>query len=265
MIEYAIILYIIIMNWEHLPKNAVDSETIEQAITRIVQQHNNDNTAHMGTGQSIDVHRKEPVIDHKAGSVLADKETMSEFKFYTTFESLDTWDVVGQVSNAGILGCQMYVENGSIDKSSINVTNVTLGNFLNTYKDMMFQTLLNFDMSAGTYQARFGQISNFNTSLEGFGFLVSNGVLSTYVGDSNFSNQVQHYSISVSTAHIYRAQYIAGERTFYFFVDSVLIHTYVLPAQNNLESDTGLFIGIDIGNSSDGNLNVTNLNYARSI
>lgn len=254
-----------ILTWEHLPKNNIDSETIEQAIVRIVTAHNEDNTAHMAEGQSIDVHRKTGIIDHKAGSILADKETMSEFKFYTTFETLDTWDKIGEVDNIGILGCKLYVESGVVNISSINVQSPTLGNFLNTYKDMMFQTLLSLDLGSGTYETRFGQIAGFNTGLDGFGFRIINGVLKTYVGNGVFINEVSHNSISVSVPHIYRSQYVAGERKFYFFVDSVLIHTYTLNSNENLESDTGLFMGIKRTNLSDGYVNITNLNYARSI
>lgn len=253
------------MNWEHLPKNAVDSETIEQAIVRIVAQHNNDNTAHMGAGQSIDVHRKESIIDHKAGSVLADKETMSELKFYTTFESLDMWDIVGQVSNSGIMGCQLYVADVYIEESSIEVLNLTLGNFLNTYKDMFFQTLLDTDLGTGAYELRFGNISGFHTSDDGFGFKIVNNVLKTVVTNGVITNEVAHSSISTSVPHIYRAQYIAGERKFYFFVDGVQIHTYNLPTGQDLESDTGIFIGIKSTTLSDGNVNISNITYARQI
>lgn len=253
------------MNWEHLPKNAVENETIEQAIVRIVEQHNNDNTAHMATGQSIDVHRKESILDHKVGSVLADKETMSELKFYTTFESLDMWDVVGQVSNAGIMGCQLYVENGAVEQSSIEVLNVTLGNFLNTNKDMIFQSLLDLDLGTGAYELRFGQIANFNTALEGFGFKIANNTLYTVVKGYQIDNQVAQNSISVSVPHIYRAQYIAGERKFYFFIDGIEIHTYTLPTGTSLESDTGIYMGIKSTTLSDGNINITNITYARGI
>jgi len=50
-----------------------DPETIEEAITRIVQAHDDDNTAHAETGQSLDVHRQSEVVDHLALSIVADK------------------------------------------------------------------------------------------------------------------------------------------------------------------------------------------------
>lgn len=253
------------MNWEHLPKNAVDNETIEQAIVRIVAQHNNDNTAHMATGQSIDVHRKESILDHKAGSVLADKETMSELKFYTTFESLDMWFITGYATNSGMIGCQLYVEDNEIEESSLEVSNLTLGNFLNTNKDMMFQSLLDLDLGTGAYEFRFGQIANFSTGHEGFGFKIVNNTLYTVVKGYQIDNQIAHNSISVSVPHIYRAQYISGERKFYFFIDGVQIHTYTLPSGTSLESDVGIFIGIKSTTLSDGNINITNVTYARSI
>lgn len=263
------ICYILIimttLAWEHLPKSSIENETIEQAIVRIVAAHNQDNTAHMQEGGSIDIHRKESVLDHKAGSVLADKETMSEYKFATTFESLELWDVVGNVDHAGILGCRLYLENGEVDESSIYAMSPALGNFLNTYKDMVFQTIIKVDFSTGTSIIKFGQFSQTLDSNNGFGFIVQNGLLKTFIGDAVWSHTSNINSISVSVPHIYRAQYIAGERKIYWFVDGVEVDTYTLLPSQNLEDDSGLYIGTRTGTMSDGYVEVSNIVYARQI
>lgn len=260
-----ILLIMTTLAWEHLPKSSIDNETVEEAIVRIVTAHNQDNTAHMQEGGSIDIHRKEGIIDHKAGSVLVDKETMSEVKFYTTFENMDTWNVVGQVTNAGSIGVSLYVENGAIDVSSIETLNLTLGNFLNTYKDMLFQTIIKIDQPTGTWKARFGQFYPSFTYNEGFGFIVENGVLKTFAGYDAHSHIASHNTISVAVPHVYRAQYIAGERKFYFYVDGVEVDSYVFPTQYNMESDTGIFIGASVGTASDYTLYCTSVTYAREI
>ena len=260
-----ILLIMTALTWEHLPKNLLNNETIEQAIVRLITAHNQDNTAHMQAGGSIDIHRKESILDHKAGSVLADKETMSEYKFATTFESLDLWDVVGNVQHAGILGCRLYVENGEVDESSIYAMSPALGNFLNTYKDMVFQTIIKVDFSTGTSKVKFGQFSQTLDSENGFGFIIQNGVLKTFIGDSIWSHISNINSIAVSVPHIYRAQYIAGERKIYWFVDGVEVDTYTLPSTQNLEDDSGLYIGVRTGTMSDGYIEVANIVYARQI
>lgn len=78
--------------WGMLPKSQEDSETIEQAIERIVAEHNDDPTAHLGTGQSLQVHRESEAIDHLAGSVLADKMPARQLWFDYTLFSLDGWE-----------------------------------------------------------------------------------------------------------------------------------------------------------------------------
>lgn len=251
--------------WEHLPKSSIDNETVEEAIVRIVTAHNQDNTSHMQEGGSIDIHRKESVLDHRAGSVLADKETMSEYKFATTFESLDIWTVNGIVDHTGILGCRIYSENNDVPYSSIYAMSPALGNFLDTYKDMVFQTLLKVDVSGTSYKLKFGQMYSDYSTTEGFGFIVDGGLLKTYIGELNWSHTVNISSISVSVPHIYRAQYIAGERKIYWFVDGVEVDTYTLPSNQNLEMDAGLFIGIWAGSSADGYVEVSNIVYAREI
>jgi len=62
----------------NLPKSQTDAETIEEMIDRKISEHEASPTAHMGTGESIDVHRKTDIIDHPANSIYADKFTTSE-------------------------------------------------------------------------------------------------------------------------------------------------------------------------------------------
>ncbi|MEI7961345.1 MAG: right-handed parallel beta-helix repeat-containing protein [archaeon] len=62
-----------IENWGLLPKSQVDSETIEEAIARLITAHNDDETAHLDVGQSLQSHASSEIIDHLADSVLNDK------------------------------------------------------------------------------------------------------------------------------------------------------------------------------------------------
>lgn len=108
--------------WGLMPKSQDDSETIEEAITRIVTAHNDDNTAHAGTGQSLDVHRQSEVLDHLALSIVADKikngqlsiDKMSYERFFTQldlsflndtnyFSNSFGGPLYGEISNNGTL------------------------------------------------------------------------------------------------------------------------------------------------------------------
>ena len=59
--------------WGMLAKSAVDDETIEEAIARLILAHNEDETAHLDTGQSLQSHKAAAIIDHLALSIIEDK------------------------------------------------------------------------------------------------------------------------------------------------------------------------------------------------
>lgn len=64
--------------WGLLQRSQDDPETIEEAIERIVQEHNADPESHLQEGESLESHKTEDVIDHPPGSVLFDKITSRE-------------------------------------------------------------------------------------------------------------------------------------------------------------------------------------------
>ena len=59
--------------WGNLEKSQSDSEKIEEAILRLITEHNDDETAHLGAGQSLQSHKAAEVIDHLAESIVEDK------------------------------------------------------------------------------------------------------------------------------------------------------------------------------------------------
>lgn len=59
--------------WGLMAKSQIDNEKVEEAIDRIVQQHDDDPTSHLADGQSLTSHRASEIIDHRARSVVNDK------------------------------------------------------------------------------------------------------------------------------------------------------------------------------------------------
>lgn len=59
--------------WGLLEKSLVDNEKIEEAIARLILEHNEDETAHLGTGQSLQSHKASEIIDHVVDSIIEDK------------------------------------------------------------------------------------------------------------------------------------------------------------------------------------------------
>lgn len=59
--------------WGNLAKSQTDAEKIEEAIVRLITEHNDDETAHLGAGQSLQSHKAAEIIDHLAESIVEDK------------------------------------------------------------------------------------------------------------------------------------------------------------------------------------------------
>ena len=100
-------------NWGMLSKAQDDSETIEEAIARLVAVHNADEEAHLAVGQSLQSHKASEIIDHLAASIIEDKIGDGEISLQkltathriiiSAFESLDGW----------VLGGNQVIELGS--------------------------------------------------------------------------------------------------------------------------------------------------------
>ena len=87
--------------WGNLQKSQIDPETIEEAIARLIQAHEDDPNAHIEAGESLHSHKAAEIIDHVVHSIIADKIkdfevgreklTLDRIYIRPNFESLDAW------------------------------------------------------------------------------------------------------------------------------------------------------------------------------
>jgi len=68
-----ILLYMSEFTWGDLPKNQIDPQLITEAITEAINAHESDPEAHLGAGESLEMHRQNEILDHPASSIVADK------------------------------------------------------------------------------------------------------------------------------------------------------------------------------------------------
>ena len=99
-----------INNWGLETKSLVDPTLIEERITAMIAEHNDDPTAHMADDQSIGLHRVNDIIDHPAGSVVADKNTMTELVWQDFFTDMVTWNLHGNTYPFGGGGVDLNFE-----------------------------------------------------------------------------------------------------------------------------------------------------------
>lgn len=59
--------------WGALQRAVNDPTTIDEAIAASVAAHNNEAESHLGTEQSLEMHRENPIVDHPAESIVNDK------------------------------------------------------------------------------------------------------------------------------------------------------------------------------------------------
>ena len=77
--------------WGTIPKSQVDPETIEEAIARLIQAHDDDENAHIDVGQSLQSHKASEIIDHFAASVVRDKIEFDRYTIDDDFQTIDRW------------------------------------------------------------------------------------------------------------------------------------------------------------------------------
>lgn len=238
--------------WGNLEKAQDDNTTIEEAIAEAIDNHNSDSEAHLGSGESLDDHKLESVIDHPIGSVVADKLSITEIIINTFFESLDPWNVVGYASVGDFSGVQLYVEWGDTETSRIYSQPQVPSNFFDSDKNMLFQTIGAWLGDSNTINSWFGFLDDFDNTAIGFGFQVRDGDVYCYVKSGSVTKLQLLGSVDISEAHIYRAQYDATDSEVTFFVDGSEVATLERSDTGSWSSDSGPQFGINITEENDG-------------
>lgn len=79
--------------WGELQKANDDPQTILEAVAAAITAHEADPTAHLGDGESLSVHKHDPVIDHPAESVVADKIPYQTYNEFFVGSAQNAWSV----------------------------------------------------------------------------------------------------------------------------------------------------------------------------
>jgi len=187
--------------WGNLEKSQIDPETIEEAIARLIQAHEDDPNAHLETGESLQSHKASEIIDHAVASIVADKIKdweivklggafeRTDFHWWGVFESLDGFSKDILRSGAITLN-PTYVEmiTGATDASySLLRKEIAIMNVFTWAKKRKFRTRIHFGTvtNQGVVIATGDAASPPGTRL--LGFYIFNNVISGWA--TNGSNQ----------------------------------------------------------------------------
>jgi hypothetical protein len=77
--------------WGGLEKAQDDATTIDEAIATAIAEHDDNTEAHLSSGQSLQTHRSDVILDARAGSVVRDKLGYDRFLIAGPIESVDAW------------------------------------------------------------------------------------------------------------------------------------------------------------------------------
>jgi len=238
--------------WGMLQKSQDDDETIEEAITRLIREHNEDEEAHLGPGQSLQSHKTAEIIDHlvnsivadkiKTGEISLDKLSTTQLQVYTCFESLDGWYKAGTGSYyPGVLAAHITTPASTNEIAKIKMETAGGGYNLDFSKNPFFQSSFYVSVSEDCLAYIIVGTCIFDGTDMNFGFKLEDGnlyaVKTETDGDEQNETAEQITGVDTSIAHIYRAQYddVGGEIRYY--VDGVLKKTFTKHTYTELRDE----------------------------
>lgn len=230
-------LYLMAEVWGNLPKAQDDSETIEEAISRIVSEHNNAPTAHTEAGQSIALHRETGIIDHPEGSVLGDKFTNQDFVIQPLFEDSAIYSKSTAGLTFGLGGVRMDTT------TTINTLRFlkASGQYSHAYvkEDKMITFQCSASINNDTNVIAYIGAGGFGLSGEppGFGFKIHNGSLyavASYWGPVTFQETLEQIlGVTVTQRHYYRVQVIPDEGVAVYYIDGTEVARIDIPSNDD--------------------------------
>jgi hypothetical protein len=256
--------------WGMLQKSGVDDETIEEAINRLIAVHEADATAHLGTGESLEAHKSADVIDHPAGSVLADKKAMTEFDFNTYFETLEPWNKEGNVTNILWPGITLsYTTEDLPDPVNCAVSCIMSTDFSTIRWDRynLFECNINEEIQADSYNLFVGFYYRVSDSdVRGIGFRIVDNVIYGFCGVSGDVHFTASIGSGIHLSRNLRVEWISETQQANFYINGSLVASIILgytpSTQNDLRPRCQLLYR---GGSDDAVVHLQNIRIAGAI
>jgi hypothetical protein len=234
--------------WGQLAKAQDDSETIEEAIVRLIGEHESDAGAHTGAGESLETHKSQEIVDHPAGSILIDKETFTEVVTRYAFESIDNWSILDSgwldFKGGGVvdIGSEWIVEPTNYIKQNITWPS----QLWNWDKNWLIQFIGWTNETTGVTAIN-GFIDYYNKW--GFGIEFLDGDVRGFTIIDGTYNYTSYFTIDHTAIHTYRAIYEKTDEEFRFYVDGVLKGTI---AKTDEEIEEDMMVRFQITPNQDG-------------
>lgn len=220
--------------WALLAKSLTNSETIEQAITRLIAQHESDPESHLSANGSLQSHKAAEIIDHLAASVLRDKLKFDRFQIDEHFNTIDIWNKNSYVEQTGYGGMDLRSPDSSAGAGEAYVyPNEIMENQAGLQYDPNWESRIKFNTNSD--QLSYFGMYDYNEP-RGPGFKVLNDSLYVVYGDHDNNEQtIEITGIEILLPHTFRIEIDYNNNTL-FYVDGVLKATVA----TSLISNSGL-------------------------
>ena len=268
-------------NWGLLQKSQVDPESIEQAIARLIEAHNADETAHLGVGQSLQSHAASEVIDHLADSIIndkiqnlsvtPDKLNQNIWYFNPSLESIDGFAMASDdpasramLNYYGVVSLRPRNVVGAFICMSAEMDPMPC----NTEKDPFFQVWVS-DNSGGNNDIVAGMLSDDMFAIYNYTFGIEynrvankvRGYISRYYSGSQHKITVD-LKTGVPAGEIWRAEWDHLNKVIRFYINNVLISTLDISANYLATTDN---FHLDIGVKLKASYTYPDTNFANLI
>lgn len=237
-----LLFYMTLPLWGQQQKSQDDPETIEQAIDRIVDEHNAAPESHLGSGESLESHKTDEMVDHPAGSIAIDKLAQARV-IVSAFESIDGWITFDTGSGAVIHDFANLRLSTGTTSGSIVIIYATPSAWVafDTSKQFFWKTTLRFT-SDTNQEARFGiGALGGGDGLSGAGFRVVDGVLYGYTEDDEVVNSNAISGVDITQWNVYEVRYYPITETFEFYVNGTLGASEIRSFSVTQEDNVALF------------------------
>lgn len=239
--------------WGMLAKSQDDPETIEEAIARMIAEHDSDENSHLSAGGSLAQHKVSGIIDHLAGSIVADKFTQTKKLFLAGFESLDGWikSSSGVVANYPALTIQTGGTINTVKQISAEGAGYDIMDFT---KNPFFQVIFSINSLADVIARVGAGQPNPTAGGSGFGFKVEGGVCYAFILNDVTDTSTAIDNLPTGESVVLRAVADSTAETVTFFVNGVEVAVIDFPA--GLSPDP-VMVGAYLKNTSATNKMIT--------
>ena len=233
-----------LFNWGSLPKAQDDAQTIDEAIASAITAHEEDPTAHLGDGESLEQHKTNEIVDHPAYSVVRDKIQFDRNQIDFYFTSLDGAQKSAGVSLDGLNSATMQT-------TGVTNNEQTLEFYVGDNNQGVALAEKNPNFEA---QANFPYLTNITAFLGafwfgepmGFGFKIVDGTAYAMYYDSDGTEHTQSLgTITTHTYHTFRCELVDGV-SLKFYIDGEMLYDF----GNVAMSDNYFYIAYSVKQTS---------------